>query len=115
MTEQYNDQLRELREAGLAEQAEEVREALRALRDEERAPESSVKVYVVITALLFILGLHTSYLISACVLHHVCSRLLWLEAVVEQCPLATNIASHQLPAKLLRATCLAVAEAKRLN
>lgn len=44
LTEQFNDQLRELREAGLAEQAEEVREALRALRDEERAPESSVKV-----------------------------------------------------------------------
>ena len=44
LTEQYNDQLRELREAGLGEQAEEVREALRALRDEERAPESSVKV-----------------------------------------------------------------------
>jgi len=44
LVEQYNDQLRELREAGLSEQAEEVREALRALRDEERAPESSVKV-----------------------------------------------------------------------
>ncbi|DBA86769.1 hypothetical protein WJX77_010228 [Trebouxia sp. C0004] len=44
LVEQYNDQLRELREAGLSEQAEEVREALRALRDKERAPESSVKV-----------------------------------------------------------------------
>ena len=44
LVEQYNDQLRELREAGLTEQAEEVREALRALRDQERAPESSVKV-----------------------------------------------------------------------
>lgn len=44
LTEQYNDQLRELREAGLADQVEEVREALRALRDEERAPESSVTV-----------------------------------------------------------------------
>ena len=42
--EQYNDQLRELREAGLTEQAEEVREVLRDLRDEERAPEASVKV-----------------------------------------------------------------------
>ncbi len=28
LVEQYNDQLRELREAGLSEQAEEVREAL---------------------------------------------------------------------------------------
>lgn len=44
LVEQYNDQLRELREAGLSETAEEVRDALRALRDEERAPESSVKV-----------------------------------------------------------------------
>lgn len=44
LVEQYNDQLRELREAGLSEQAEEVREALRALRDEERAPEASVQV-----------------------------------------------------------------------
>ncbi|KAL3158135.1 hypothetical protein ABBQ32_011731 [Trebouxia sp. C0010 RCD-2024] len=44
LVEQYNDQLRELREAGLTEQAEEVREALRALRDEERAPEASVQV-----------------------------------------------------------------------
>ena len=44
LVEQYNDQLRELREAGLTEQAEEVRETLRALRDEERAPEASVKV-----------------------------------------------------------------------
>lgn len=44
LVEQYNDQLRELREAGLTEQAEEVREVLRDLRDEERAPEASVKV-----------------------------------------------------------------------
>lgn len=44
LVEQYNDQLRELREAGLSERAEEMREALRTLRDEERAPESSVKV-----------------------------------------------------------------------
>ena len=42
--EQYTDQLRDIREAGLAEEAGEVREALRALRDEERAPESTVKV-----------------------------------------------------------------------
>lgn len=44
LVEQYNDQLRELRQAGLTEQAEEVREALRALRDQERAPEASVQV-----------------------------------------------------------------------
>ena len=44
LVEQYNDQLRELREAGLTEQAEQVREVLRDLRDEERAPEASVKV-----------------------------------------------------------------------
>ena len=50
--EQYNDQLRELREAGLTEEAEEVREALRALRDEERAPEASVKVHCSLCRLL---------------------------------------------------------------
>ena len=44
LVEHYNDQLRELREAGLTEQAEEVREALRALRDEERAADASVQV-----------------------------------------------------------------------
>ena len=44
LVERYNDQLRELREAGLTEQAEEIREVLRDLRDEERAPEASVKV-----------------------------------------------------------------------
>ena len=44
LTEQYNDQLRELREAGLAETAQDVREALRELRDEERAPLDAVQV-----------------------------------------------------------------------
>ena len=44
LVEQYNDQLRELREAGLTEQAEDVRQVLRDLRDEERAPEAAVKV-----------------------------------------------------------------------
>lgn len=44
LVEQYTDQLRDIREAGIADEAEEVREALRALRDEDRAPESTVKV-----------------------------------------------------------------------
>ena len=44
LVEQYTDQLRDIREAGMADEAEEVREALRALRDEDRAPESTVKV-----------------------------------------------------------------------
>ena len=44
LTEQYNDQLRELREAGLSESSPEVRNAVRQLRDEERAPLASVQV-----------------------------------------------------------------------
>ena len=44
LTEQYNDQLRELREAGLSESSPEVRNAVRQLRDEERAPLDSVQV-----------------------------------------------------------------------
>ena len=44
IVEQYNDQLRELREAGLAEQLTEVRVTLRELRDEERAPDGTVQV-----------------------------------------------------------------------
>ena len=44
IAEQYNDHLRELREAGLAEEASQLREVLRDLRDEERAPEGGVKV-----------------------------------------------------------------------
>ena len=56
--EQYNDQLRELREAGLSEEAEEVRSALRALRDEERAPEASVKVLATVDGRLFQLWFH---------------------------------------------------------
>lgn len=44
LVEQYTDQLRDIRQAGIAEEAEEVREVLRALRDEDRAPESTVKV-----------------------------------------------------------------------
>lgn len=39
IVEQYNDQLRELREAGLADELTDVRATLRDLRDEERAPE----------------------------------------------------------------------------
>ena len=44
IAEQYNDHLRELREAGLTEEASQLREVLRDLRDEERAPEGGVKV-----------------------------------------------------------------------
>ena len=46
LIEQYNDQLREIRERGLAdtEAAEPLRELLRALRDQPRITEGSVKV-----------------------------------------------------------------------
>ena len=44
IVEQYNDQLRELREAGLADKLSDVRVTLRELRDEERAPEGGVQV-----------------------------------------------------------------------
>ena len=44
IVDQYNDQLRELREAGLADQLADLRATLRMLRDEERAPEGSIKV-----------------------------------------------------------------------
>lgn len=44
LTEQYNDQLRELREAGLTEDAAELREVVRELRDEERAPLDAMQV-----------------------------------------------------------------------
>jgi len=46
LTEQYNDQLRELREAGLSESSPEFRDAVRELRDEERAPLGSVQVTI---------------------------------------------------------------------
>lgn len=52
LVEQYTDQLRDIREAGMADEAEEVREALRALRDEDRAPESTVKVNLLMSAAL---------------------------------------------------------------
>ena len=41
IVEQYNDQLRDLREAGLAEEFRDVRITLRELRDEERAAEGT--------------------------------------------------------------------------
>lgn len=44
LTEQYNDQLRELREAGLSETSKEFREIVRELRDEERAPLNATQV-----------------------------------------------------------------------
>ena len=46
LIEQYNDQLREIRERGLADTdaAEPLRELLRALRDQPRVTEGSVKV-----------------------------------------------------------------------
>ena len=46
LIEQYNDQLREIREQGLADTdaAEPLRELLRALRDQPRITEGSVKV-----------------------------------------------------------------------
>lgn len=44
IVEQYNGQLRDIREAGLADELSNVRAVLRELRDEERAPEGSVQV-----------------------------------------------------------------------
>ena len=44
LTEQYNDQLRELREAGMSESSAEFRDVVRELRDEERAPLDAVQV-----------------------------------------------------------------------
>ena len=44
LTEQYNDQLRELREAGLAESSTEFRDIVRKMRDEERAPLDAMQV-----------------------------------------------------------------------
>lgn len=46
LIEQYNDQLREIRERGLADTdaAEPLRELLRDLRDQPRITEGSVKV-----------------------------------------------------------------------
>ncbi|KAK9866106.1 hypothetical protein WJX84_003968 [Apatococcus fuscideae] len=44
LTEHYNDQLRDLRAAGLADTAGEFREVLRQLRDEERAPPNHAQV-----------------------------------------------------------------------
>lgn len=44
IVEQYNDHLRELRQAGLAEEMADMRASFRDLRDEERAPESTVQV-----------------------------------------------------------------------
>ena len=49
LIEQYNDQLREIRERGLADTdaAEPLRELLRDMRDQPRITEGSVKVIVV--------------------------------------------------------------------
>lgn len=46
LTERYNDQLRELRAAGLTETAADLREAVLQLRDEERAPLEAVQVSI---------------------------------------------------------------------
>ena len=43
LTEQYNDQLRELREAGMSESSAEFRDVVRELRDEERAPLDAIQ------------------------------------------------------------------------
>ena len=43
LTEQYNDQLRELREAGMSESSAEFRDIVRELRDEDRAPLDAVQ------------------------------------------------------------------------
>ena len=49
LIEQYNDQLREIRERGLADTdaAEPLRELLRDMRDQPRITEGSVKVIIV--------------------------------------------------------------------
>lgn len=47
LTDVYNDQLRQLREAGAADTAPEVREAVKAMRDEERSIEGAPQVCVV--------------------------------------------------------------------
>ncbi|KAK9827415.1 hypothetical protein WJX74_000697 [Apatococcus lobatus] len=44
LTEHYNDQLRDLRAAGLAEEAGEFRDVLRQMRDGERAPLNHAQV-----------------------------------------------------------------------
>ena len=44
MVEQYNDQLRELRQNDITEVSAAFKETIRQLRDEERATEESVQV-----------------------------------------------------------------------
>jgi demethoxyubiquinone hydroxylase (CLK1/Coq7/Cat5 family) len=44
MTDVFNEQLREMREAGVSESAEDVRLLVRELRDQERAPSGSPRV-----------------------------------------------------------------------
>lgn len=44
MVEQYNDQLRELRQKDMSEASTAFRETIRELRDEERAPQEAVQV-----------------------------------------------------------------------
>ena len=45
MVEQYNDQLRELREHDMTDVSEAFRQTVRELRDEERTPPGAVQVY----------------------------------------------------------------------
>ncbi|GAB4820353.1 hypothetical protein N2152v2_007399 [Parachlorella kessleri] len=44
LTDVYNDQLRQMREAGVSEAAPEVREAVKAMRDEERSIEGGPQI-----------------------------------------------------------------------
>jgi demethoxyubiquinone hydroxylase (CLK1/Coq7/Cat5 family) len=44
LTDHYNDSLRQLREAGVAESTNDVRAVLRVVRDVERAPEGAPRV-----------------------------------------------------------------------
>lgn len=46
LTEHYNDQLRDLRAAGLAEEAGDFRNVLRQMRDGERAPLNHPQVFL---------------------------------------------------------------------
>ena len=54
MVEQYNDQLRELREHNMADVSEAFRQTVRELRDEERTPPGAVQVYGLMSTVLLI-------------------------------------------------------------
>jgi len=75
LIEQYNDQLREIRERGLADTdaAEPLRELLRDMRDQPRITEGSVKVMTRIY-LLNSSGVHLRSLCATSAEEAVCHR-----------------------------------------